>query len=140
MSMGGAGEINFTRGRLRGVALIAVLIGAAASLALMLRAGRHNNSRLLIAAMAIWVLSPFVILVLGDLVSKRWSVLTRAALYWVMLVITIGSLAVYVHDALHPRAKAAFVYVVVPPASWTVIAIAVPTAALISRRRARTAW
>jgi len=82
--------------------------------------------------MAIWVLSPFMAVLLADVVSKGWPILTRAALYSVMLVLTLGSLAIYGDAALRPRAKAAFVYVVVPPASWLLIAIVLPIAALIS--------
>ena len=74
-------------------------------------------------------------LVLAHVVSKRWSALTRATLYSVMLVLTLGSLAMYRDVALGPpRAKTAFVFVVVPPASWLLIAIVVPIAALISGR------
>lgn len=62
--------------------------------------------------------------------------MTRAALYGVMLVVTLGSLAIYGDDAMgHRTAKAAFVYVAVPPASWLLTAIVVPIAALISRRQ-----
>lgn len=76
--------------------------------------------------MAIWVLSPFIILVWADLVSKSWSVLTRAALYGVMLVLPLASLASYGANALRPpKAQAAFIFVVVPPASWLLIAIVV---------------
>ena len=91
---------------------------------------------------AIWVLSPFALLALVEMVSKRWSVLTRAALYVVMLVITLGSLVIYSVVAFGPpRAQPAFVFVLVPPASWLLTAIVLPIAALISgslsRRRAR---
>ena len=149
------GEINEDRGRgettskasragpergflglLRRAAVIAVLAGAAGSLGLMFRAGRRQNSRILLVLFAIWVLSPFIALVRANVVSKRWSNLTRATLYSVMLVLTLGSLAIYGDVALGPpRAKTAFVFVVVPPVSWLLIAIVVPTAALISRRR-----
>ena len=125
-------------GLLRAAALIAVLAGAAGSLGLMLHAGRRNDSRILLVLFTIWVLSPFVALVLADVVSKRWSVLTRATLHSVMLVLTLASLAIYGDVALGPpRAKTAFVFVVVPPASWLLIAIAVPIAALISGRQSR---
>jgi hypothetical protein len=125
-------------GVLRAAALIAVLAGAAGSLGLMLHAGRRNDSRILLVLFTIWVLSPFVALVLADVVSKRWSALTRATLHSVMLVLTLGSLAIYGDVALGPpRAKTAFVFVVVPPASWLLIAIAVPIAALISGRPSR---
>jgi hypothetical protein len=124
-------------GGLRVAALIAVLAGAGGSFGLMLRAGQRTP-RFLLVLFAIWVLSPFMALVVANVVSKRWSVLTRATLYSVMLVVTLGSLAIYGDDALgHRRAQAAFVYVVVPPASWLLIAIVVPIAAFISRRLSR---
>jgi hypothetical protein len=148
MSINGRGESTseVSRGRpkrgflgvLRAAALIAVLAGAAGSLGLMLHAGRRNDSRILLVLFTIWVLSPFVALVLADVVSKRWSALTRATLHSVMLVLPLGSLAIYGDVALGPpRAKTAFVFVVVPPASWLLIAIAVPIAALISGRPSR---
>ena len=119
-------------------ALIAVLAGAVGSVGLMLHAGHRNPSRLLLVLFALWVLSPFIALVLANMVSKRWSVLTRATLYTVMLVLTSGSLAIYGDVALGPpRTKAAFVSVVVPPASWLLIAIVVAIAALISGRPSR---
>ena len=124
-------------GPLRTAALIAVVTGAVGSLGLLLRAGQRTP-RLLLMIMAIWVLSPFVALVLVDVVAKRWSVLTRATLYSVMLVVTLGSLAIYGADALWPpRAQAAFVWVIVPPLSWLLMAIAVSIAAFISGRRLR---
>ena len=144
MSINGRGEMTSTvsrespeggfLGRLRVAALIVVLAGAGGSFGLMLRAGQRTP-RLLLAVFVIWVLSPFMALVLAHVVSKRWSVLTRATLYSVMLVVTLGSLAIYGDDALgHRRAQAAFVYVIVPPASWLLIAIVVPIAAFISGR------
>jgi hypothetical protein len=123
-------------GHLRAAALIAALAGAVSSVGLMLHAGRRNDSRILLVLFAIWVLSPFMALVVANVVSQRWAVLTRATLYSLMLVLTLGSLAIYGDVALGPpRAKTAFVFVVVPPVSWLLIAIVVPTAALISRRR-----
>ena len=123
---------------LRATALPAVLAGAVGSVGLMLYAGRRNNSRLLLVLFALWVLSPFVALVLGNMVSNRWPARIRATLYGLMLVLTVGSLAFYGAVALGPpRAKAAFVFVVVPPVSWLLIAIVVSIAALISRSLSR---
>ena len=60
------------------------------------------------ALFAVWVLSPFIALVLANMISKRWSVLIRATLYTVMLILTVGSLAIYGDVALGPpRAKIA---------------------------------
>jgi hypothetical protein len=125
-------------GLLHGAALIAVLAGAVGSVGLMHHAGRNNPSRLLLVLFALWVLSPFLALALANMVSKRWSVLTRATLYTVMLVLAVSSLVIYGVVALGPpRQKTAFVFVVVPPASWLLIGIVLPIAALVSRRPSR---
>jgi hypothetical protein len=120
-------------GRLRAAGLIAVMAGAVGSVGLMLHAGRRNDSRILLVLFTLWVLSPSAALLLADVVSKRWAVLTRGTLYSVMLVVALASWAIYGDAALGPpRAKTAFVFVVVPPASWLLIAIVVLIAALIS--------
>lgn len=104
---------------------------------MMLRAGR-NTPRLLLALFVIWVVSPFVALAWANMISQRWSVLTRATLYGVTLVLTLGSLAIYGELVKRPAGSAnAFVFVVVPPASWLLMAIVVPLAALLSRRLSR---
>jgi len=124
-------------GRLRAAALIALLTGAAGSVGLWFHASQHPPL-LIVVLFVIWVLSPFAALLLADVVSKRWSVLTRAALHSVMLVVTAGSLAIYAYDALRGRkAQAAFWYVLVPPASLLLIAMVVLIAALISGRMSR---
>jgi hypothetical protein len=120
---------------LRGAALIAVLAGAAGSVGLMLRAGHRNPSRLLIVLFALWVLSPFMALVWASVASKRWSVRTRVTLHIVMLVIPIGSLAIYgalAYGLL--RAKIGFVFLVVPAASWLLMAVVIPLVAMMSGR------
>jgi len=148
MSINGRGGITSKSGRerpsggflgpLRAVALIALLPGAAGSLGLMLRVGRHNNSRILIALFTIWVLAPFAALVFANVVSRSWPVLTRVALYGVTLVITLGSLAIYGVVAFGPpRPKPAFAFLVVPLVSWLLIVIVVRAAAFISGRLSR---
>jgi hypothetical protein len=147
MSLNGSGEITSEAalgkpdggvpGLLRVVALIAVVAGAVGSLGFMLRAGR-STPRLLLALFVVWVLSPFVALAWANQVSKRWSVLTRATLYGVTLFLSLGSLAIYGELVKRPAGSPnAFVFVAVPPASWLLMAIAVPMAALISRRLSR---
>ncbi|MBI4491908.1 MAG: hypothetical protein HY690_03845 [Chloroflexi bacterium] len=102
--------------------------------------GRRNPSQLLVVLMAIWVLSPFVALLLAIVASKRRSVLARVTLFGVTLVMTLSSLAIYEAAALWPRnSQGAFVFIVVPPASWLLSAIVVPIAAFISGRRSRRA-
>ena len=147
MSINGPSEITAkaSRGRpdggflglLHAVALIAVVAGALGSAGLMLWVGHRNPSRLLLLLFVIWDLSPFVGLALADMVSKRWSVLTRATLYGVMLILTLGSLAFYGDVVWRPRPQPAFRFIVVPLGSWLLMTIVVPIAALISGRLSR---
>jgi hypothetical protein len=125
-------------GLLRTVALIAMVAGAGGSLGLMLRAGQRTP-RLLLVLFTIWVLSPFVALLWANMVSKCWSDLTRATLYCVTPVITLGSLAIYSElVVVRPHGSAnAFLFVIVPPASWVFMTLVVLTAALISGRLSR---
>jgi len=123
-----------TLDRLRAAALIAVLAGAAGSLGFLLNAGRRTP-RFLLVIFVFWVLSPFMVLVLANVVSNRWSVLNRATLYVVILVITFGSLAIYCALAFGLlRAKTGFVFLVVPAASWLLMVIVVAIVAVISGR------
>jgi hypothetical protein len=116
------------------VAGIAVVAGAVGSVGLLLRAGRRTP-RLLLVLFVIWILSPFVALAWANMVSKRWSVFTRATLDCVTLVLTLGSLAIYGGLVSPPAGSPrTFVFVAVPPASWLLLTIVVPLAALISRR------
>lgn len=120
---------------LRAAALVAVPVGASGSVGLMLFVGHRNDSRILLVLFTLWVLSPFMALALAHVVSKRWSDLARATLYSVALILTLCSLFIYGDVAFGgPRAKPAFMFLVVPLASWLLIASAVTIAAILSRR------
>jgi hypothetical protein len=123
---------------LRAAAVIAVLAGGVCSIGLMLRSGRRDSSFiLLVIIFAIWVLSPFTALAWAGLVSTRWPAPTRVALYIVMLLVTLGSLAIYGAVAFGAvAAKRGFIFLVVPGASWLLAAVVVSTAALIARHSA----
>lgn len=120
---------------LRAAALIATVAGGVGSVGLMLHAGKQTP-RLLLWLFALWVLSPFMALVVAYIVSKRWSALIRLTLYTLMLVLPLVSVAIYADVAVvTPIARPAPVFVMVPPTSWVVIATILARAALISRRR-----
>lgn len=122
----------------RTAALIASLIGAVGSAGFLLRATGRNPSALLVALLTVWVVSPFVALLWASFVSRKWPASTRAALHGVALVTALGSLAIYGADALWPRsAQGAFVFIVVPPASWLFGATIVSLAVFGLRRRSR---
>ena len=134
---GGRPDAGFL-GLLRTVALIGAVAGAVGSVGLILWVGHRNPSRLLLALFVIWDIAPFIALVLANMTSQRWSVLTRATLYSVTLVITLGTLAIYGDVAFGPpRPTPAFMFLVVPPISWLLMTIVVPIGALISRRQSK---
>lgn len=123
--------------RLRSAAQVAAMAGALGSEALMLRAGQRSPG-LLLFLFTIWVLSPFVALIRANLLSNRWSAPTQATLYGVAIAIAAGSLAVYgkLVVVAPPGSPNAFVWVIVPPASWLLM-LAVPIVARVSGRRSR---
>jgi hypothetical protein len=123
--------INF----LRGTAIIVVLAGAVGSESFMFHVGRHNNSRLLLALFAIWVLAPFAALIRAQVLSQRWPVRTQAVSCIATLAIVLISLTIYGHVALGPpRPKPAAMFLIVPLVSLLLIAIVVPLARRQSRR------
>jgi hypothetical protein len=120
---------------LRLTALVALVIGAVGAIGLWISAAKHPPP-LLIVLFVIWVLSPFVILGIGHVMAKRWALSTQSALYWVTLLVTIVSIGIYADDAVsHRTAHHAAVYVVVPPASWIVSAVATGLGAWIAKRK-----
>jgi hypothetical protein len=120
--------------RLSAIGLIAVVIDGVGSLILMLRVGQNNPSILLMAMFSIWVVSPFVGLVVSTKVVTRRFVLNARMISSLMLSIPIISLAFYTDVVLRPRPQPAFMFLVVPLGSWLVI-IAVGAAAILSQKR-----
>jgi hypothetical protein len=133
----GAGRESGVFGVLRMLVVQALVGGAAGSVAFMGYVGRHNSSALLIALFTVWVLSPFAVLAAGLAASRRWSFRTRQVLYVVTVAVALGSLALYGDVAVNPRPQPAFRFIVVPPATWLVIAIAAAAVALLSNRSPR---
>jgi hypothetical protein len=121
---------------LRTAALIAIPIGAAGAVVLFFRAAEHPPL-LLVVLFLLWLLSPFAILAWAHAMSRRWAVPTQAALHGVTLVIALASLAIYgnVIDVARPGSPKAAPFVITAPASWLLIAIVVPLAVFVSRRR-----
>jgi hypothetical protein len=118
-------------GLLRIVSPIAVVAGAAGSLALMLHDHLHSPLVLLVLFTG-WVLLPFMALLLAFLVfSKRWSVIPQTALYVVMLLLQLASLASYGFVVFGPpRAQQTFGFLAIPLGSWVLISIAAAIAAI----------
>ena len=119
---------------LRSAALVAALFGSIGSVGL-LRHAQQRTPPMLVVLFVVWVAAPFVLLAVANLLSRRWSKHTNLTLYIVTLIVTIASLAIYVDDNIaHRTAKAAFVWVAVPPASVLVSVLAVGIAMVMDKR------
>jgi hypothetical protein len=121
---------NLTISTLQKTAFVFVIAGALGSLAFTFSAGRNNKSVLLILLFAIWVLSPFIALIIANIFSSRWSVPARRTLYSLVIFLTICSLIGYSGVLSPPGTKTAFVFLVIPLLSWILMVIA----AILSRR------
>ena len=80
---------------LRRITLLLVLTGSVGSLKLTFYAGHNNNSMILTLLYAVWVLSPFIVFLMSDVISRSWSVFARSALCCLMVVLTIAPLLCY---------------------------------------------
>jgi hypothetical protein len=123
---------------LRSMALISSGIGAAGSAAFMVYAGKRVGSpSLLIVLFTVWVVSPFALLGLAIVVSKRWTDLTRVTLYRVTPIVSAAALVIYGISALSAQRPKTAVFVMVAPLSCLFIVIAILTAAFLTRRHPR---
>ena len=116
-------------------ALVASVVAAAGSVALLLYAGRRSPQHFVVFLMAAWVLSPFVALALLSLVVKRWPAFPQRVLHGVMLLVSVASLTAYDVAVLRPLTSKppAFVFVLWPPVSMALAVIILSTARWLSR-------
>ena len=119
---------------MRKAALITAVAGGLLSVLLMIHAGRYNMPALLIVLIGMWVLMPYDALMMGNVLSPRWSETTRVTLYRMTFLVTLVSLAIYARVAFGPpRPKPAFFFVIIPPLSLALIGISL----LIAKRKSR---
>jgi len=116
---------------LRAVALLALIVGAACSLWLTLRAGHRNSSVVLMTLFAGWDLLPFAGL------ARVWSkALCSKARYAVVLLVALASPAIYGYIVFGPpRPQPASWFLIVPLVSWILIGIAAISARSASPSR-----
>jgi len=114
-------KISFKQNLLRTTALTVVLIGVVGSLYFMFNAGSNQKSVLLLGLFTAWVVSPFAGLFVANKISNSWKYSVRASLYWLMILLTIGSLASYSGALIPPDTKPAFIFLVIPFTSWLLI-------------------
>jgi hypothetical protein len=122
-------------GVLQTAALAVALAGATGSVGLTIFQGRRNPSLLLMGMFAVWVLSPFVALVISLLSSRAWTFPARVMLWGFTVTIAIGSLAVYAGVALGvPQRQPAAFFLVVPMLSWLFVGALLSLRAWLSRK------
>jgi hypothetical protein len=109
----------------------ALAIGAVGSLVLMFIHGRP--SVFLLILFTGWVLAPFVGLAWADRLSVRWPPSSRTWLYYLMIVVAVGSLTIYVYDVASGYGRAVL-FVAVPIVTWALTLITIPIAVLTGRR------
>jgi len=125
---------TFTQNFLRTTSLIVALVGAVGSLYLMFSASRKQNSFILLGLFTAWVLSPFIGLFISIKISKSWAGNIRSLLYWLIIVLTIGSLFAYNGAFNTPKTKNAFIFLIVPVISWILLIVTILTARRLSRK------
>ena len=121
---------TFNINSLRTIALAIDSIGAIGSLYFMFNASRNQNSILLITLFTGWVISPFISFFVANKISNRWTPRTRSNLYWLTIILTIGSLVVYSGVLMPSKTKLTFIFLVVPLISLLFIIITI----LIARK------
>ncbi|HEV2671519.1 MAG TPA: hypothetical protein VGU74_10520 [Gemmatimonadales bacterium] len=124
-----------TDNRLQAAARVALIGGAIGSLVMMFLHGRP--SVFLLILFTGWVLAPFIGLAWADRLSSRWPPSSRTLVHYLMIFISVGSLAIYVYDVASAY-KGAFLFVAVPMIAWVLVLITIPIAVLAGRRSSRT--
>lgn len=109
---------------LRTTVLWVLSIGGLGSLIKTIQAGRNSHSMLLISLFVIWVLSPFITLLVANLISKKWPFRSQVKLYLLSTFIAIVSLMAYNNIWTAAGTKKAFVFLIVPLLSWLLMIVA----------------
>jgi hypothetical protein len=113
-----------------------VIAGAVVSVGLLLSVTYRNPSTLLLVFLSLWVASPFAALLWADARAPRWPPAVGTMVQRAMLAIPIVSVAIYVVAVFGPpRAKAAFPFIALPPATWMLTALLIAVAFLTRRAR-----
>ena len=114
--------------------IIVIWMGAVGSLYFVIRASSNNSSILLRALFVIWVLSPFIAFLIANSNFKFWPSLTRKSVYWLIVIVAVGSLIAYSGAFKTPKTKNAFIFLIVPLLSWLLLIGTI----LISKRLSRS--
>jgi hypothetical protein len=120
---------------LKMIALVALVVGAAASLIALWRAGQ-GTPPVVLAGMTLWVASPFALLALGFARSRLWPAPNVVLLYGLTAVLAVVCPIIYANnDALRPAGRPrAALFVALPPICWVMITAVLMLGVMSARR------
>ncbi len=117
---------------LRTLALLADVVGAVGSVALLMQAG--HPPVFLVVLFSGWVAAPFIALAAADALFRAWPSRARLVLHVTTVVVAAGSLALYGYAVSGmPRVRPVPWFVLLPPLSCVLAALVVSVAAITSR-------
>jgi cation transport ATPase len=106
---------------LRAIARIAIVAGAAGSLSLMLVAGQ-SAPLILQLLFALWVPAPFIAAWFAHMGSWRWPEDTLPLVYFLVVIATVVTLALYAFATFGPpRDRPAPFFVAIPVMLWLLL-------------------
>ena len=82
-----------------------------------------------------WVVAPFAGLLFAEMRSTRWPARVGATLYALMVIVSLGSVALYADIALRSQSKPASRFLLVPLGTWVLMAVALAIASWRARSR-----
>ena len=112
-------------------------LGAMGSSFLFILAGRQTP-RVLFGPLVLWLILPFVVLLVAHRSTSDLSTKARFILYGVTLIVSVTSLAIYTYQVNWPRQSTpAFYWVLVPPASGLFMMITLVVSAIVLHWKAK---
>lgn len=121
-------------GLLRRAALVVLTSGAVLSIVFMLRAGRHNQSVILVTLFFVWVLSPFIGLFAAYSRARTWPANKLLILYCFMLLVGVVSVIAYSGKFNPGGMKTAAPFLIIPLVSWLLIVTAAAVIPVLLRK------
>jgi hypothetical protein len=119
------------------LAMVMVFGCAAGSFILVLTAGRQSHSFLLRALFLVWVLMPFMAMVVVFLVSNQWVRADRKSVCWLISLLSLGSLLAYMELQGIAGTRPAVIFLVIPVLSSAVLVF---TALSLSKNKNRPVY
>ncbi|MDQ2666608.1 MAG: hypothetical protein M3Z05_11430 [Gemmatimonadota bacterium] len=114
---------------------VVMVTAAVVGLTAMFIVRSRQRSILLMVLFTGWVLSPFAALTLAHVRSQKWRASTRSILQGGTLIISLGALTMYISAVARPlKSQPASTFILVPLASWVVLAVVAAIAAVQARR------